>query len=343
MAGKTRGIFERPVGSRVWWISYYDADGKRRREKIGTRANALKAYQDRKADIRAGRKLPPVRMVKPVTLGDLIDLALEYAKDHKDLRSYVSRAAILREGLGRRPASEITPQEIDRWLTSRRKSAASFNRYKSLISLCYREGLRNGRVSINPARLVRQRKEPTGRKAYLSKHQYRQFIDVLSPWPDKQDAFIVSVNTGMRLTEQFTTEWSQVQFDRRIIRLIGTKNGSDRDVQLNADSMAALMRLKGNRKHPIGRVFEGKGADFGTRSWFTAAVSAVGIKDYTWHGNRHTFCSWIAEAGATQRESMEAAGHKSVAMSARYAHLSPEHKLSIVDRIAAEQFGEVSF
>jgi hypothetical protein len=31
---------------------------------------------------------------------------------------------------------------------------------------------------------------------------------------------------------------------------------------------------------------------------------------------------------------MEAAGHKTIAMAARYAHLSPQHTQSVVDRIA---------
>ena len=47
------------------------------------------------------------------------------------------------------------------------------------------------------------------------------------------------------------------------------------------------------------------------------------------------FCSWLAMAGASIKEIQEAAGHKTITMSARYAHLSPEHRLSVVERIAA--------
>jgi hypothetical protein len=59
------------------------------------------------------------------------------------------------------------------------------------------------------------------------------------------------------------------------------------------------------------------------------------IIGYVWHCNRHTFCSWLAMAGATIKEIQELAGHKTVTMSARYAHLSPDHKLAVIDRIAA--------
>ena len=45
---------------------------------------------------------------------------------------------------------------------------------------------------------------------------------------------------------------------------------------------------------------------------------------------RHTFCSWLAMAGASVKEIQEAAGHKTITMSARYAHHSPEHTQSVV-------------
>jgi hypothetical protein len=40
-------------------------------------------------------------------------------------------------------------------------------------------------------------------------------------------------------------------------------------------------------------------------------------------------------AGATIKEIQELAGHKTITTSARYAHLSPDHKLSVIDRIAS--------
>jgi hypothetical protein len=39
-------------------------------------------------------------------------------------------------------------------------------------------------------------------------------------------------------------------------------------------------------------------------------------------------------AGATIKEIQEFAGHKTITMSARYSHLSPEHRLSVIDRVA---------
>jgi hypothetical protein len=38
-------------------------------------------------------------------------------------------------------------------------------------------------------------------------------------------------------------------------------------------------------------------------------------------------------AGATTKEIQDAAGLKTISMAARYAHLSPSHRLSVVERI----------
>ena len=72
---------------------------------------------------------------------------------------------------------------------------------------------------------------------------------------------------------------------------------------------------------------------FDNRSWFVPCLEEAKIEDYVWHSNRHTLCSWLAMAGATIEEIQEAAGHKTITMSARYSHLSPEHRLSVMERI----------
>ena len=72
---------------------------------------------------------------------------------------------------------------------------------------------------------------------------------------------------------------------------------------------------------------------FDTRSWLVPCLVEAKITGYVWHCNRHTFRSWLAMAGATIKEIQELAGHKTITMSARYAHLSPDHKLAVLDRI----------
>ena len=332
-----RGVYENPAGSGIWWIHYYAA-GKRHREKVGRKSDAIKLYQSRKADAAAGRKLPELRNSKVVTVSELIDDVVEFTAHHKDQRGYKSKGEIVREAMGSRPAAELTPQELERWLRARCKTAATANRYKAFISLCYREGVRNGKVSVNPARLVRQRKEGTGRLRFLSREEYDKLHKVISKrFPEHLAEFVVSVHTGMRLSEQYTCTWSQVHLDRRTIELTKTKNGSARTVHLNSDAIAALESLRRLRQHPSDPVFprEGSKSSFDTRSWFHLCMEEAGVTGYVWHCNRHTFCSWLAMARASIKEIQEAAGHKTITMSARYSHLSPAHRLSVVERIAS--------
>ena len=139
----------------------------------------------------------------------------------------------------------------------------------------------------------------------------------------------------MRLSEQYSLTWGQVHLDRRTIDLTKTKNGSARTVHLNADAIAALESIRFKGQKTSDSVFPREGSRFDTRSWFSPCLADASIEGYVWHSNRHTFCSWLAMAGATIKEIQELAGHKTITMSARYSHLSPEHRLSVIDRIAA--------
>jgi len=95
-----RGVYEKPEGSGIWWIHYYAA-GKRHREKVGRKSDAMKLYQSRKADATAGRKLPELRDSKVMRFSELIDDALEFVADHKDRRSYISKARLSAKRLAR--------------------------------------------------------------------------------------------------------------------------------------------------------------------------------------------------------------------------------------------------
>ncbi len=346
---KSRGVFERPPGSSVWWVNYY-VNGKQHREKVGTRSAAIDLYRKRKDDDRAGRKLPTLRNTKVVTLSELIDDALEFVAGHKDKRSYESKAEIVRADLGALPAAEMTPQELQRWLTAHCKTAATSNRYKAFVSLCYREGIGNGKVGVNPARLLRIKKEPKGRLRFLSRDEYnRLHVATEKLFPEHVAEFVVSVHTGMRLSEQYSVTWGQVDLARRAIELEKTKNEDSRTVHLNATAVEALRTVRPRNPKATDRVFpreerpvlrrdrledEPEQERFDTRSWFVPCLAEARIEGYVWHCNRHTMCSWLAMAGATIKEIQEAAGHKTITMSARYSHLSPEHRLSVMDRIA---------
>src|SRR5262249_24346647 len=52
---QSRGVFERPKGSGVWWVRYHDPHGREHRERVGPRV-AAEVYGKRKTEI-AGAKV----------------------------------------------------------------------------------------------------------------------------------------------------------------------------------------------------------------------------------------------------------------------------------------------
>src|SRR5215469_895237 len=79
--GRTRGVFQRKPGQ--WWICYFDASGRRRREKAGTWEAARDLYIVRKNEALRGKKLPETLRRKTVTFAEIAQDALAYSKQHK--------------------------------------------------------------------------------------------------------------------------------------------------------------------------------------------------------------------------------------------------------------------
>jgi integrase len=143
---------------------------------------------------------------------------------------------------------------------------------------------------------------------------------------------LLSAHTGIRMSEQYSLKWSQIDFARRQIYLPRTKNGDPRDIPLNGTAILALERLReesdGNLVFPNAE---------SPRGWFLAAVERAGLKDYTWHCNRHTFASRLVMAGVDLHTVGELLGHRTAQMTKRYAHLTVNHKQAAVERISAVQ------
>ena len=114
------------------------------------------------------------------------------------------------------------------------------------------------------------------------------------------------------------------------------KNGDPRYVRLNAVALKALTELqKAGDSGPVIRSRAGEGLQ-GPRHWFEKAIAAAGIKDFYWHDLRHTFASRLAMASVGIRAIQEALGHKSIAMTVRYSHLSPDFVQDAVDKLAPQ-------
>jgi integrase len=341
---KHRGVFERVKGSGEWWINYHDAEGRRHREKVGSKGNAIKLRDKRRAEALAGKKLPELNR-KKVSFGDLLDLAVKYAEEHGTpslIRNFKIKAELARPALGSMALERVTRDVLFEWIAERGVEPATFNKYRSFFSAGYREAMIRGLTDRNVARLMRAKKVPGGRYRFLTRAEYDRVVAAITArCPSRLPRFLVAVNTGMRLTEQFTLEWQQVDWHRGEIHLLKTKNGSQRDIPMNKvvrDALRAIQPLNAEgRVFPLKR--KAKGAEQVTvhlaqRKWFENVLTDAKVKGVTWHTLRHTFCSWLVMAGVDLPTVQKWMGHKHITMTMRYSHLAPGHNNSEIERIA---------
>jgi len=333
---KERGVFEKDPGSEIWWIRYY-IDGRERREKVGRKKDASDLYKIRKADALRGVKLPTNMKSKGVKFEALGKHALEWYIEHgrKDVKNFRIRMNIILKDFGDRVADEILPSEIDAWLKGHDWSPATKNRYKNVFGKTFKIAYADGKVSSNPARLVEQRPEKNARLRFLSADEELRLRDAITKrCPQHMPELDIGLNTGMRKGEQYSLEWPQVSFRRKRILLEETKNGSSREIPMNKSCIAAMEALFENRPHD-GRVCQSKyGKDLNdSRSWFDLCIKDAGIPNFTWHCLRHTFISRLVMAGVDLRTAQELAGHKTISMTVRYAHLAPEHNQAAIEKL----------
>lgn len=73
-----------------------------------------------------------------------------------------------------------------------------------------------------------------------------------------------------------------------------------------------------------------------------ARAAAKLDKDVIVHSLRHTYISRLIMAGADARTMQELAGHKTIGMTTRYAHLGPEHKRRVIGLLDVEVTAKVT-
>jgi integrase len=196
--------------------------------------------------------------------------------------------------------------------------------------LVYREARRAGKVSANPARDIRHRKESNNRVRFLSRGENGEYARlakvVREKHPEHIAEFIFAPNTGLRLSSQYGVTYGMIDWTRNVLDIPRTKNDEPVHIPLNSDVLAALRLLpswqerKGpifrNQRHPEKPVLSND-------HWFKPALKAAGISDFTWHDLRHTFASWLVQDGVPLDRVSKLLGHKSLTMTMRYAHLAP--------------------
>jgi site-specific recombinase XerD len=333
-------IFERPKRSGVWWASYCDSSGKRHRERVGRRQDAVERYHERRREVREGRYLPPRSVGRSLPFRDLATAALEQKKLRLAPLSYVTdgrRLNHLLPAIGSLEAEKISPELLERVFADLRRRGlcgGTVNRYRSLVSSIFSFGVKMRKLRANPIAAVKRYKENECRLRWLREDEEKALRDVIrADYPRREAELDLALYTGMRRGEQFTLKWKDVDLEHGILTVRG-KTGR-RHIVANSSAIAALRRISRPVDVPSAYVCPETRADGQRdwRRWLEKAAKKAGIEDFHWHDLRHTFASRLVMAGADIRTVQELLGHKSILMTMRYAHLSPDHRQAAAEKI----------
>ena len=147
---------------------------------------------------------------------------------------------------------------------------------------------------------------------------------------DRQLFVTVACLSGAELSALMRLEWTDIDFRTGRIRIPGTKNATrDRTIDLDPQLATALRRVSPERR--IGLVL---------RPWanactdLRAACKRAGIDKVTPHTFRHTFGSWLVQAGVDTFVIGKLMGHRDSKMVERYyGHLAPKNKSEAMARL----------
>jgi integrase len=122
---------------------------------------------------------------------------------------------------------------------------------------------------------------------------------------DRKLFVIVGCLTGAELSALTRLDWTDINFGAMTIRIPGTKNATrDRTIGLDPQLATALRRIPESQR--TGRVL---------RPWVNAchdlavACERAGIPKVTPHSLRHTFASWLVQAGVDSKMVERYYGH----------------------------------
>lgn len=177
----------------------------------------------------------------------------------------------------------------------------------------------------NVRKLVRPRKEKRLPK-YITPREVGELVRVTN-FRKHQVMFLLYYSTGLRLSELRNLEWKDIKFDEGIIHVKG-KGNKERIVILHEEMAELLKSYRKNQPELQVIVFEGRDSNkvIAARSVqhaFNEARKKAGLPDWvTPHVMRHSFATSSLKNGTDILTLKELLGHKKLATTARYLHLS---------------------
>ncbi len=271
------------------------------------------------------------------------------------------RAEVLIKQLGRYSLAAMTPEIVARYRDERLAGDADKSGQRrprgnntvrlelALLGHMFNVALKEWGLglSFNPVQSIRRPAPGAGRDRRLARMEEQRLLDAVDAHSNPMLGWIVrlALETGMRSSELLGLRRSQVDLQRRVVRLQQTKNGSSRTVPLSKEA-TRILRLA--LSHPIrpmhcDLLFFGEPGRDGERRpyqfnpvWMKIKRDC-GMADLHFHDLRHEAVSRFVEAGLSDQEVSAISGHRSMQMLKRYTHLRAEDLVSKLDKLTGNE------
>jgi integrase len=320
--------------------------------------DARKWVQDTESAIREGRHFKSAASKKHTVAEMITRYCTEHLPNPKsnkskgyNLKEQKERSAKLAwwsSKIGYLALADVTHQKINGHLIAMEQSAATCDKYLKNLQHVFTIAIEHWEwLQDNPAKKVPSPELSNDRVRYLSDDERGRLLIECKASKNKHLylCVVLAISSGMRLSELMELRWPDVNVKDGFLLLHKTKNGERRRVPLAGIGLELLREHAKVRQFGTDLLFPSdiiKTQPVLVRKAFINALRRAGITDFRWHDLRHTTASELIMNGASLAEVAEILGHKSLAMTKRYAHLSDSHVSNVVARMNEKVFGGAS-
>jgi len=196
----------------------------------------------------------------------------------------------------------------------------------------------------NPVKKVKMPTLTNQRERFLSTDEANNLLEALKARSQQiHDMALLSLHTGMRFGEIAGLKVHDIDLTNGLISISDPKNKKPRKAYMTGAVKAMLDAriLKEAKSNDL--IFPdetGEKMKYVSKT-FPRTVNDLGLNNgvddsrqkITFHSLRHTFASWLALQGETIQTISELLGHKTLQMTMRYSHLTPDHRKAAIGRL----------
>jgi integrase len=217
-------------------------------------------------------------------------------------------------------------------------SGATINRYAASLAAVITWAIKR-RIApkgfVHPCRTVERSAESSGSTRFLSDDERARLLSACrsSKWPRLYALVLLALTTGARKSELLGLRWCDVDLNRAEARCGRTKNGDPKVLPLVPAVIEELGAFAAADSTLVFASTRSRHRAYSFEPMFKTALSEAKIRNFRFHDLRHSCASMLAQSGATLLEIGDVLGHRQLAMTRRYSHLTTQHKAALVNRV----------